>query len=126
MAGEIYEDAAIGKETDSDAKTWGMLCHLASFAGYLIPFGNIIGPFVVWQLKKDTSEFVDHNGKESLNFQITFTIAMIAAIPLILVVIGIFMLIALPIVEVILVIIASVKASSGERYRYPFTLRLIS
>lgn len=126
MAGEMYEDAVAAVETDSDAKNWGMICHLASFAGYLIPFGNIIGPFIVWQMKKDTSEFVDHNGKESLNFQITFTIAMIAAIPLILVVIGIFMLIALPIVEVILVIIASVKASSGERYRYPFTLRLIS
>lgn len=126
MAGEMYEDAVYAKETDNDAKTWGMMCHLASFAGYLIPFGNIIGPFIVWQLKKDTSEFVDHNGKESLNFQITFTIAMIAAIPLILVVIGIFMLIALPILEVVMVIIASVKASSGERYRYPFTLRLIS
>jgi uncharacterized Tic20 family protein len=125
MAGEMYEDAVYAKETDSDAKTWGMICHLASFAGYLIPFGNIIGPFIVWQLKKDTSEFVNYNGKESVNFQITVTIALIAAIPLILLVIGIFMLIAIPIIEVGLAIIAAVKASNGDRYRYPLTLRLI-
>jgi hypothetical protein len=125
MTGEMYEDLVDVKETDSDAKTWGMMCHVAAIAGYLIPFGNIIAPFIVWQLKKDTAEFVDYNGKESLNFQITITIAMIAAIPLILVVIGIFMLIALPIIDLVLVIIAAVKASNGERYRYPLTLRLV-
>src|SRR5262245_46434344 len=98
MTGEMYEEAVVANETEGDAKTWGIMCHVASFAGYMIPFGNIIGPFIVWQLKKDTSEFVDYNGKESLNFQITVTIALIAAIPLILLVIGIFMLIAIPIV----------------------------
>lgn len=125
MAGEIYEGKGYEEELDSDSKTWGMLCHVVTFAGYLFPFGNIIAPFIVWQLKKDQSEFVDYHGKESVNFQITVTIAMIAAIPLILVVIGIFMLIAIPILEIVLVIIAAVKASNGEYYRYPLTLRLI-
>lgn len=125
MAGEMYEGREFVEELDSDAKTWGMLCHLASFLGYLFPFGNIIAPFIVWQLKKDNSEFVDYHGKESVNFQITVTIALIAAIPLILLVIGIFMLIAIPILEAVLAIIAAVKASNGEYYRYPLTLRLI-
>ena len=125
MAGEPYDGAVYERETDSDAKTWGMLCHLGALAGYVIPFGNIVGPLIAWQIKKDTSEFVDYHGKEALNFQITVTIAMFVSILLILVVIGIFLLIAIPIIDLVLVIIAAVKASNGELYRYPLTIRFI-
>lgn len=125
MAGEPYDGVVYEKETDSDAKTWGMLCHLGALAGYVIPFGNIVGPLIAWQIKKDTSEFVDYHGKEALNFQITVTIAMFVSILLILVIIGIFLLIAIPIIDLVLVIIAAVKASNGELYRYPLTIRFI-
>jgi len=125
MADNLYDSAVYEKEQDSDAKTWGMLCHLAALAGYIIPFGNIVGPLIAWQIKKDTSEFVDYHGKESLNFQITVTIAMFVSFILFLVLIGIFLVIAIPIVSLVLVIIAAVKASNGERYRYPLTIRLV-
>ena len=58
----------------SDERMWGMLCHLSTFAGYLVPFGNISGPLIVWLVKKDEYAFVDDQGKESLNFQISITI----------------------------------------------------
>ncbi len=96
-----------------------------TLAGYVVPFGNVIGPLVAWQIKKDSSEFVDYNGKESLNFQITVTLAIIASIPLVLVLIGILMLIVIPIAALVLVIIAGIKAGNGEVYRYPMTIRLI-
>ncbi|MBN1223225.1 MAG: DUF4870 domain-containing protein [Candidatus Aminicenantes bacterium] len=104
---------------------WGMACHLAALAGFIIPFGNIIGPLVIWLMKKDESEFVDDQGKESLNFQISICIYAIIAAILILIIIGIFLLIAIGVFVLVMVIVGSVKASSGERFRYPLTLRLI-
>src|SRR5215203_3702453 len=77
-------------------RTWEVLCHLSSLVGLLgVPFGNIIGPLVIWLVKRDASPGVDAHGKESLNFHISWTIyglvlAAIAAI-LMIVVIGIFL-----------------------------------
>lgn len=117
--------AGIGAGTlsEKDARLWGMLCHLSALAGAIIPLGAIIGPLVVWLIKKNESEFVDDQGKESLNFQLTVLIAMVVSAILIIVVIGIFLLIAVGIADLVFVIIASVKANSGERCRYPFAIR---
>ena len=125
MTDESYSESPRAIEVDQDSRTWGMICHLAALAGYVIPFGNVIGPLVAWQIKKDGSAFVDYHGKESLNFQITVTLAIMASIPLVLVLIGILMLIVIPIAALVLVIVASVKAGNGEIYRYPLTIRLI-
>jgi uncharacterized Tic20 family protein len=103
-----------------------MAAHLSSLVGYLvIPFGNVIAPLVIWLIKKDTMPFVDDQAKESLNFQITITIAAIVGAVLTLVCIGYFLLIAVWIVGLIFAILAAVKANEGVRYRYPLTLRLI-
>lgn len=107
-------------------RTWGMLCHLTALGVFIFPLGNIVGPLIVWLIKKDESPFVEDQGKESLNFQISFTIYCVLSAILIVVVIGIFLLIALGILFIILVIIASIKANEGEKYRYPLTIRLIT
>lgn len=107
------------------ARTWEMLCHLSALAGFIIPFGNIIGPLVIWLMKKNEFPSVDAHGKESLNFQITVMIAAIVSAALVCLVIGIFLLIAVGIANIVLVIIASIKVNKGEAYKYPFTLRLI-
>ncbi len=104
-----------------------MLCHLSALAVFIFPLlGNIFGPLIVWLVKKDESHFVDDQGKESLNFQITFTIFCIFSGILTVIFIGIILLIALGIAFLILVIIAAVKANEGEKFRYPFTIRLIT
>ena len=109
-----------------DAKTMAMLCHLLAFLGLIgIPFGNILGPLVVWLLKKDSDPFIDDQGKEALNFQITMTIAAIISAFLTLVLIGFLLLLVIGIAWVVLIIIAALKAKDGEAYRYPFTLRLL-
>ncbi len=108
-------------------RTWGMFCHLSALAVFIFPLlGNIFGPLIVWLVKKDESPFVDDQGKESLNFQITFTICCIFAGILTVIFIGFILLIALGIAFLILVIIAAVKANEGEKFRYPFTIRLIT
>ena len=106
--------------------TWGMLAHLASLAGFVgIPFGNVLGPLVVWLTKREQDDFIDYHGKEALNFQISLTIYMIISGILVVIVIGLLLLIGVAIVGMILVIIAAVKANNGEFYEYPLTIRFI-
>lgn len=112
-------------ELSKDEKNWGMFCHLASFAGVIIPFGNIIGPLVIWLMKKDEYSFVDDQGKEALNFQITVAIAFIICFLLSFVIIGIFLMFVVGIFALVVTIIAIVKSSQGEYYRYPLSIRLV-
>ena len=58
----------------SDERMWGMLCHLSGFAGYLVPFGNILGPLILWLAKKDTESAVKTYGPDALNFHISWSI----------------------------------------------------
>jgi hypothetical protein len=102
-----------------------MLCHLLALAGYVVPLGNILGPLIIWLVKKDESETVDYHGKESLNFQITVTIAAFVAALTICIAIGLVLLPAVGVANLVFIIIASVKANQGERYRYPICIRLI-
>ena len=133
--GVPYSDQAPdGVESNSDARLWGMLAHLSALAKYTgIPFGNIIGPLVCWLVKKDEHPFVDDQGKESLNFQISITIAslVIFAIGFVTMCIYIGVLIlavgipAILIVDLVFVIIAAIKANAGEYYRYPVNIRIV-
>ncbi|WNW12716.1 DUF4870 domain-containing protein [Pseudomonas sp. DTU_2021_1001937_2_SI_NGA_ILE_001] len=108
---------------DPQSRQWAMFCHLAAFAGLFVPFGNLIGPLILWQLKKESDPFVDAQGKEALNFQITVSIAAVICFMLVFVVIGIPLLMLIGIGALVLIIIAAVKASDGLDYRYPFTWR---
>ena len=110
---------------DKEARTFGMLCHLSALAGYFIPFGNILGPLVFWLLKKDQHPFVDDQGKESLNFQISCFLYLIISAILIVIFVGIVLMIAIGIFELIFIIIATVKANEGVAFRYPLTIRFI-
>jgi uncharacterized Tic20 family protein len=112
-------------EANKDARMWAMLAHISTFSGYVIPFGWLLGPLVVWLIKKEEYPFVDDQGKEALNFQISvFIYAMVCAV-LSLVIIGIFMLIGLLIFSIVVTIIAAIKANGGEAYRYPLCIRFI-
>jgi uncharacterized Tic20 family protein len=109
----------------SQARTWDMLCHLSALAGYLIPFGNVIGPVIIWQIKKNEYPSVDAHGKEAVNFQISVLIYTFVSILLTFVLIGIPLLVASVIGNLVLIVIASIKANNGETFRYPLTIRFI-
>lgn len=129
-----------GQLSESEDRTWGMLCHLAAFAGLLLPsLGNIIGPLIVWLIKRDTSPFVDAHGKESLNFQISMTIylyvggAVVFGFGILLslllclgslmtIFLGL-MLSCLAIFAIVYQIIAAARANDGGFLRYPLTIR---
>lgn len=109
-----------------DERTWGMLAHLSAFAGLLLPpIGIVIGPLVVWLVKRDESAFVADQGKEALNFNISVLIAGAVCGLLVWILIGILLAVALFVFWLAMTLIAGIKASEGVRYRYPFALRLV-
>ena len=108
-----------------EARKWALIAHLSGFLGCLIPFGSLIGPLLVWQLKKDQDVFIDDQGKEAMNFQISVAIAALISVLLMVIVIGFLLIWVVIIGAVILMIIAAIKANEGKAYRYPFCWRLI-
>lgn len=112
-------------ELSQEAKQWAMLSHLAAFAVFLIPFGNIIAPLLVWQLKKDLDPFVEQNGKEAVNFQITVAIVMLICMTLMFYWIGFLLLLVVGLYWLVFTIVAGIKANDGVSYRYPWTVRFI-
>ena len=121
----MTEEQPVATAPDKDQRTWGMLCHLLALVGWLIPFASILAPLIVWLVKKDEMPFVADQGKESLNFQLTVFVAAIVGMILTFILIGIFLLIALAIYQIVMVVIASMKANEGVMYRYPYTIRFI-
>lgn len=116
----------MNQQGDKQDRTWAMFCHLTALSACIgIPFGNIIGPLVIWLIKKDEITIVDEHGKESLNFQISLSIYSIISFFLCFVFIGFLLLPAVLIVGLVFVIIATIKANKGEQYRYPLTIRFI-
>ena len=103
-----------------------MLCHLVALAGLAVPFGNVIGPLIVWLVKKDELPFVNDQGKESLNFQISMTIYMLVAGASMLLLIGFILLPIVALVDIIFTIVAAIQANTGQPYRYPMTIRFIT
>ena len=108
-----------------EARQGAMLCHFAAFLGFVFPFGSVVGPLILWQIKKEKDAFIDDQGKEALNFQITVAIAWLVCMVLAFAVIGFFLMIALAVATVVLTIIGGIKANKGIAYRYPFTWRLV-
>ena len=122
------QDSPGSGELSKDTRMWAMWCHLSGLAGFLpiVPgIGCVIAPLIVWQMKKEEGPFVDENGKEALNFQISILIYGIIAGLLIMACIGIVLLPAVVVFDVVFLIIAALKANKGESYRYPLTIRFV-
>lgn len=103
----------------SDDKTMALLAHLGGI------FFGFIPALIIWLVKKDESPYVDEQGKEALNFQIFIAICYFVSAILIVAIIGIFLLFLVGLFDLVFCIIAAVKASNGENYRYPLTIRFI-
>ncbi|MFL6618577.1 MAG: DUF4870 domain-containing protein [Povalibacter sp.] len=109
-----------------EERNWAMLAHLSALLGLVVwGAGIVLGPLIVWLIKRDTLPFVNDQGTEALNFQITVFLAGVVCTALIFLLIGIPLLAALALFDLIFVIIAAVKVSEGVAYRYPICLRLI-
>ena len=124
----------------AEERQWAMFAHLSALLGgiltsHLFGWGCFLGPLIIWLLKKDTLPFVNDQGKEALNFNITAAIIgfglLVLSVPLTIVTLGLWLILAVPvaillgIAWLVVTIIAAVKANEGVAYRYPVSLRLI-
>lgn len=139
----------------NNENTNAFLIHISAFAGFIFPFGSIILPLILWQSLKTRSQFLDEQGKEAVNFNISYAlyifIISLTAIPLFLGRIfrngwnhdhshwdwsfdigdlfGIFGFASfagiIGLIQLALIILAAVKANKGEAYKYPFTIKFI-
>jgi uncharacterized Tic20 family protein len=103
-----------------DEKNLALIMHVLSLVGF-----SLIGPLIVWLIKKDESAFIDKQGRELLNFQISLLIYVLICIPLCFILIGIPMLFAVGIASLILTIIGLIRATEGKIYRFPLTIRML-
>lgn len=110
-----------------DERMYAMLTHLLGFAGVIgIPMGHIVGPLVVWLLKRDESELVNQCGKAALNFQLSMTIYFVVSAFLTLVFIGWIGLLVLGILWLVNVIQASIAGNAGRSFSYPLSITFFS
>lgn len=124
-------EPAVPAPTVNEERTWAMLGHLSAFTAFITGIGCVLGPLIVWLIKRDTMPFAGEQAKEALNFNISMIIAFAALWLFTILTLGIGLLIAVPaglalfVGWLVLTIMAAVKANAGEHYRYPFTLRLV-
>jgi uncharacterized Tic20 family protein len=110
---------------DQEIRNTAVAAHLSTFAGLVVPFGSVIGPLAVWLTRRDRDPFIDQAGREALNFGISIAIYGLVMLAAALMLIGIPFLIVGVIAWVVLASLAAAKASQGQAYRYPLTMRLV-
>ena len=118
-------------DSEKSARTWGMLCYIAGLSGCFLPwFAHVAGPLLVWLFKRNDHPFIDEQGKESLNFQITMAVySLIGSVLLALTIIGLwlipFFLGFLYLLNIAGVVWASIRASEGKSFRFWFIFRVL-
>jgi uncharacterized protein len=113
-------------EFERETRQWAMILHLSLLAGFVIPYGGLIIPIVIWQFKKSELPGIDPHGKVVVNWIISLIIYSIICIPLCFILIGFFLLLALVVLHVIFPIIGGLKASSGEVWAYPLSIPFLT
>jgi uncharacterized protein len=115
----------------SSVRTWGTLTHLSAFVGAAVALA-FVGPLVMWLIKRDEHPFLDHHGKEALNFNLSMLLYAVVGVVISILTLGFGLIVAIPlgialfVTWVVAPIIGAVKASNGEGYRYPVTIRFIA
>jgi len=110
---------------NNDNKTFAMFCHLSALVVFILPLANLILPISMWLAKRKESNFIDNNGKNSINFQLTSIIIFLILSALVKILIGIPLIIVFTIYYIFEIILAAVKANKGELYYYKCAIRFI-
>jgi uncharacterized protein len=116
----------------AEERQWGLFGHLSALTGLFTGgIGNIVGPLVIWLIKKDTMPFAADQAREALNFNITLLLVTVVLFLITLVTFGLGAVLTMPIglllgiAWLVLTVLGAMKANDGVAYRYPFALRLV-
>lgn len=113
-------------EAAKESRTWAMFLHFSLLAGYLIPFGGLLVPIIIWQMKKSEFPEIDQHGKIVVNWMISAAIYGFLSFLLTFALIGVPLLIVLGILGVVFPIIGGIKANAGEVWKYPLSIKFLS
>ncbi|CAA0117160.1 Uncharacterised protein [BD1-7 clade bacterium] len=113
-------------QTRLGSQFWATACHYSALAGLIFPFGNIIGPFLVWQYRKNRSQRVDTHGRAALNFQMNISLLLIGLLLLS----GFFKPLVVTVyvtglLSVIYAVVAAMEARQGNLFEYPFAFEMM-
>ena len=112
-------------EQNTKGKNWMIFCHLSTYFGSVIPLLNVIVPWIIWLSKRNEYDFVRTEGKEVINFNLSYSLYMIISSILIIVYVGMFFVAILGVLIIIFPIVGAIKASNGQHYHYPLSIRFI-
>lgn len=117
----------LASDVPAEARTWAGFLHLSGFLWMLVPVPllGILGPLLIWFWKRDLHPFVDQQGKEAINFQISMTVYTVVAALLVLIVVGIALLVGVCAAWFVLTIVAACRAFEGREWRYPYMLDVL-
>ena len=123
-----HDNVSVTKTQDREARQWSMWIHISGLCHYVLPIPGVgvIAPLILWSMKKEDSPYIDENGKEAINFQISILIYFLASCLLILVFIGILLVPAVLLFQLIACVYAGIRANDGHTTRYPLTIRFLS
>jgi len=132
---EHMTDVPVFTDVSASERQWAMFAHLSALVAIWMGGMAFLGPLIVWLIKRDEMRFVDDQGKEALNFQLNILLLKIAAgvvgfaLAVVTFGLGLFLLVpllgGLVVLDIILAIVAAMKANTGEAYRYPYIIRLV-
>ncbi|MFN2556566.1 MAG: DUF4870 domain-containing protein [Nitriliruptorales bacterium] len=108
----------------NEVRNWALAAHLSAFAGAWMALA-FLGPLVVWLMKRDDHPFIAMHAKEALNFNLSVLLYAVVGFLLVFVLVGFLLLPLIGLMWLVLTIIAAIRASNGEPYRYPLTIRLV-
>ncbi|MBN2009768.1 DUF4870 domain-containing protein [candidate division KSB1 bacterium] len=109
----------------NDEQMWAVFCHLGGLFGILMFPANIIVPFIIWLVYRDQYPRVDDEGREAINWQISFTLYLIGSAILVLIAVGLFMVLGLLVINLVVTIQAALAVSQGRQASYPMTIRFL-
>ena len=108
-----------------DVNSWGLFIHLSQFFAVLLPIAGLVVPLILWQIKKDQSEIIDRHGKVVMNWILTEFILLLIIIPFCFILVGFPLLFILGVLGIVFPIIGAIKASDGEVWSYPCSIRFL-
>lgn len=113
-------------EISEDERVYATWMHIAGLSSYIgVPFGHVLVPLILWAIKHKESRFIDQQGREILNFQLTITFYLIFSYILVFLLIGFLFIGVVVLLHIIASIMGAVKTYKGEEFRYPLTFRVI-
>ena len=108
-----------------DQRQMGLFLHLSQLAGFVIPFGGIILPVILWQTQKEKMPALDAHGKMVVNFMLSVLIYAVVSVILMFVLVGFLTLLAVAIIHIVFPIVGAIKANNGELWDYPLTIKFL-